>query len=92
MGECSEIQWHGIGTCSNPGPLSHTTPPALPCRQALAVPNVWFVTYSDLIRWMEAPVPASQMEQWLKCAPVNFAAEGGQAPGGEMYAQRMLWG
>ena len=44
--------------------------------QALALKDVWFVTYSTLIAWLEAPVPASQMAAWLQCRPVDFAAEG----------------
>lgn len=38
------------------------------CRffdHALALPNVWAVTMRDLVRWMESPVPASQMDAWL---------------------------
>ena len=44
--------------------------------QALALPNVYFVTYEQLRQWMGAPVPASQMQSWLKCNAVNFTAEG----------------
>ncbi|KAH7622737.1 hypothetical protein Ndes2526B_g03576 [Nannochloris sp. 'desiccata'] len=41
---------------------------------AMAQPNVWAITTKDLIRWMQAPVPASQMGEWLKCNPVDLTA------------------
>jgi peptidoglycan/xylan/chitin deacetylase (PgdA/CDA1 family) len=41
---------------------------------AMAQPNVWAVTTTQLIKWMQAPVPASQMGEWLKCNPVNLTA------------------
>jgi peptidoglycan/xylan/chitin deacetylase (PgdA/CDA1 family) len=41
---------------------------------AMGQPNVWAVTITDLIRWMQAPVPASQMGDWLKCNPVDLTA------------------
>ena len=45
-------------------------------RQVLAKGDVYFVTYSQLRAWMELPVPKAQMGSWLKCSPVDFAAEG----------------
>lgn len=44
---------------------------------AMAQPNVWAITTKDLIRWMQAPVPASQMAQWLKCNPVDMSVADG---------------
>lgn len=41
-----------------------------------AKPDVFFVTYSQLQQWMEAPVPTSRMASWLQCNAVDFAAEG----------------
>ena len=40
---------------------------------AFAQPNVWGITTKDLIRWMQAPVPASQMNDWYKCKPVDLS-------------------
>lgn len=45
-------------------------------NQALAMPDVYFMTYEQLRQWVLAPVPASQMQGWLKCNAVNFTAEG----------------
>jgi peptidoglycan/xylan/chitin deacetylase (PgdA/CDA1 family) len=41
---------------------------------AMAQPNVWAVTTTQLIKWMQNPVPASQMGEWLKCNPVDLTA------------------
>ena len=38
---------------------------------ALTQPDVYFVTYSQLIEWMEDPVPASAMGDWLKSRCMN---------------------
>lgn len=38
--------------------------------------DVYFLTFSQLIRWLEAPVKASQMRSWLTCNDVDFAAQG----------------
>lgn len=72
-----------------PSPNSHCTPPLsltlpspCPTEQALAKPDLYFVTYDMLRQWMEAPVPASQMRSWLKCNTVDFAAEGAGWQGG----------
>ncbi|KAL4458965.1 hypothetical protein ABPG75_013830 [Micractinium tetrahymenae] len=34
---------------------------------AASQPSVRFVTYSDLIRWMQDPVPLSQFDAWQQC-------------------------
>jgi len=39
---------------------------------AFAQPNVWAVTTTQLIRWMQNPVPASQMNEWYTCNPVDL--------------------
>ena len=44
---------------------------------AMAQPDVWAVTTKDLIRWMQNPVPASQMGEWLKCNPVDLSIADG---------------
>jgi len=41
---------------------------------AMAQPDVWAITAKDLVRWMQAPVPASEMAEWLKCNPVDLTA------------------
>lgn len=45
---------------------------------ALAQPDVWFVTMRQLLEWMKAPVPASQMADWYKCKPTNLKVPGEQ--------------
>lgn len=32
---------------------------------ALSKPDVWVVTHQQLLDWMEAPVPASQMKSFM---------------------------
>lgn len=43
---------------------------------------MYFVTMSTLVRWMKSPVKASQMRDWLRCNPVDFAADGGRGGSG----------
>lgn len=38
-------------------------------RQVLAMPDVYFVTYSQLLDWMERPVNKNQMATWQQCNP-----------------------
>lgn len=45
-------------------------------RTVLAKGDVYFLTYSQLVDWMKAPVGTAQMASWLTCKPVDFAAEG----------------
>ncbi len=60
--------------------MSHCTAPLLPasslCSEfsadvgkfldyALSKPDVWVVTHQQLLDWMEAPVPASQMKSFM---------------------------
>lgn len=35
----------------------------------------------QLRAWMAAPVPASQMESWFRCNPVDYSAEGARVQG-----------
>ncbi|PRW55955.1 hypothetical protein C2E21_5091 [Chlorella sorokiniana] len=67
-----EIAVHTPWFTSNP---DHATALTSFVKQALALPNVYFVTYEQLRQWTAAPVPASQMQSWLKCNAVNFTAE-----------------
>lgn len=41
---------------------------------ALGHQDVWFVTHSQLLDWMEAPVPASQVRRQLGCRYRRWAA------------------
>lgn len=41
---------------------------------ALAKPNVYFVTIQQLLKWMQNPVPASQMASFLSCNSVSVKA------------------
>lgn len=41
---------------------------------ALAKPNVYFVTIQQLLKWMQNPVPASQMGSFLQCNSVTVKA------------------
>lgn len=40
---------------------------------AMAQPNVWAATSTQVVRWMQNPVPASQMNDWFKCNPVDLS-------------------
>ncbi|EFN56795.1 hypothetical protein CHLNCDRAFT_57507 [Chlorella variabilis] len=42
---------------------------------ALKKPDVRFVTYSDLIRWMQHPVPLSQFDEWVQCKVPGIKAD-----------------
>ena len=42
-------------------------------------PDVWLVTATQLLKWMQDPVPASQMGEWLTCRPVNLTAVNAEA-------------
>lgn len=44
---------------------------------AMAQPDVWAITTKDLIGWMQAPVPKTQMNEWFKCNPVNLTENDG---------------
>jgi hypothetical protein len=48
---------------------------------ALSLPDVWFVTARQAVEYMKAPVPKSQMGSFIKCRPVDFAAESEPASG-----------
>ena len=39
---------------------------------AMSFPDVWVVTTTQLVKWMQNPVPTSQMADWLTCRPVNL--------------------
>lgn len=39
------------------------------------VPEVRFVTYSDLIRWMQDPVPLDQFDSWVECKVPGVKAD-----------------
>jgi hypothetical protein len=47
-------------------------------RYMATQPDTWFVTMSTLIRWMQDPVPASQMADWIAGRPTTEVAA--QAP------------
>ncbi|KAL4431616.1 hypothetical protein ABPG77_001458 [Micractinium sp. CCAP 211/92] len=42
---------------------------------AVTKPEVRFVTYSDLIRWMQNPVPLSQFDAWQQCNVTGVKAD-----------------
>lgn len=44
---------------------------------ALGLNNTWVVTVRQVIEWMQDPVPASEMDDWLTCRPVDLS----KAPG-----------
>ncbi|KAL4444896.1 hypothetical protein ABPG77_003946 [Micractinium sp. CCAP 211/92] len=44
---------------------------------ALGLNNTWVVTVRQVIAWMQDPVPASEMDNWLTCQPVDLT----KAPG-----------
>lgn len=61
-----------LRSCRHRAHACPTTPAPPAADYAASKPNVWFVTYHQLIAWMNNPVPASQLTpELLGCGVVG---------------------